>query len=112
MLDVSDGLVRDLGRLARASDVSIDLDWNLLGAAFAAPLEPALAVLGLPDNGWGPWVLGGGEDHPLAATFPVGAALPDGFVRVGDVLPRIEGRPGVLLDGEPPTVLGWDHFRP
>jgi thiamine-monophosphate kinase len=111
MLDVSDGLVRDLGRLARASGVSIDLDWNLLGA-FAAPLAPALQALGLPDTGWGPWVLGGGEDHPLAATFPAGVALPDGFVAVGQVLPATVGRPAVLLDGEEPDASGWDHFRP
>ena len=113
MLDVSDGLVRDLGRLARASGVAVDLDWNLLGAAFAGPLAPALEALGLPDNGWGPSVLGGGEDHALAATFPAGVALPHGFVVVGSVLPAIEGRPPVLLDGEPPDVVpGWDHFRP
>ncbi len=112
MLDVSDGLVRDLGRLARASGVTVDLDWNLLAGGFAAPLEPALRALGLPENGWGPWVLAGGEDHPLAATFPADVALPDGFVAVGEVLPAIEGRPPVLLDGEPPTALGWDHFRP
>ncbi|MGN6302517.1 MAG: thiamine-phosphate kinase [Angustibacter sp.] len=111
MLDVSDGLVRDLGRLARASGVSVDLDRHLL-AAFAAPLAPALDALGRPDNGWGPWVLGGGEDHPLAATFPAGVALPDGFVAVGEVLPGLEGRPAVLLDGEEPDVSGWDHFRP
>lgn len=112
MLDVSDGLVRDLGRLARASGVSVDLDRNLL-AAFAPPLAPALAALDLPDDGWGPWVLGGGEDHPLAATFPPGVALPDGFVAVGEVRPRLRGRPAVLLDGEDPAVVpGWDHFRP
>ncbi|KQX70029.1 thiamine-phosphate kinase [Angustibacter sp. Root456] len=111
MLDVSDGLVRDLGRLARASGVAIDLDWSQL-TAFAAPLAPALRALGRPDNGWGPWVLAGGEDHPLAATFPAGVVLPDGFTAVGQVLPPIEGRPPVLLDGEEPAVQGWDHFRP
>lgn len=112
MLDVSDGLVRDLGRLARASGVTVDLDWNQLAGAFAGPLAPALDALGLPDNGWGPWVLGGGEDHPLAATFPAGVALPAGFEPVGEVLPRIEGRAPVLLDGAEPDVQGWDHFRP
>jgi thiamine-monophosphate kinase len=111
MLDVSDGLARDLGRLARASGVAIDLDPNRL-AAFAPPLTPALQALGLAEDAWGPWVLGGGEDHPLAATFPPGVALPAGFVRVGEVRPRLDGRPEVLLDGEEPPALGWDHFRP
>jgi thiamine-monophosphate kinase len=58
------------------------------------------------------WVLGGGEDHALAATFPAGVELPDGFVVVGEVLPSISGRPAVMLDGEQPDVQGWDHFQP
>jgi thiamine-monophosphate kinase len=112
MLDVSDGLVRDLGRLARASGVAIDLDWSLLSAAFAAPLEAAVEALGRPGQEGMRWVLSGGEDHALVATFPRSGELPAGFVRVGAVLPPDAGRPGVLVDGEPPSVLGWDHFRP
>ncbi|WP_460460947.1 thiamine-phosphate kinase, partial [Angustibacter peucedani] len=109
MLDVSDGLVRDLGRVAAASGVTVDLHEY----AVAELVEPLRAVAdAVPGASPWAWVLGGGEDHALAATFPRGAALPDGFVVVGEVLPRVEGRPPVLLDGEPPDVLGWDHFRP
>jgi thiamine-monophosphate kinase len=111
MLDVSDGLVRDLGRVARASGVSIDLDWNLLADTFARPLWPANHALGRPETDAMRWVLSGGEDHALAATFARSATLPAGFVPVGEVLPAIVGRPPVLLDGEQPDVLGWDHFR-
>ncbi len=109
MLDVSDGLVRDLGRIARASGVTVDLH----RAALASLVEPLRRADGEPDGSrpWD-WVLSGGEDHALAATFPRGTALPDGFVVVGEVRSPIEGRPAVLTDGEPPAVLGWDHFRP
>jgi thiamine-monophosphate kinase len=111
MLDVSDGLVRDLGRVARASGVTIDLSWQLAADAFAGPLRRAAAALGRTDVDLMRWVLGGGEDHALAVTFPTGVALPAGFVAVGEVLPQVVGRPDVLLDGERLDTVGWDHFR-
>ena len=52
------------------------------------------------------FILGGGDDHPLLATFPEGK-LPDGWLVVGTVA---EGA-GVTVDGEEydgPT--GWTHF--
>jgi thiamine-monophosphate kinase len=134
MLDVSDGLLRDLSRVARASGVSIDLDWAALGPwdddpdlAVALALEHALAPAGDSRSAWdldlaaraavARWRFTGGEDHVLAATFPSGALLPDAFVVVGAVHPALVGRPGVLLDGEDPASSGldhpgWDHFAP
>jgi thiamine-monophosphate kinase len=54
------------------------------------------------------WVLTGGEDHSLAATFPPGVALPARWTVIGQVRP---GR-GVLVDGRPWSgPPGWDHFR-
>jgi thiamine-monophosphate kinase len=53
------------------------------------------------------WVLAGGEDHALAATFPAGTALPPGFLLVGEV---VEGDPGVVVDDLPYPVRGFDHF--
>ncbi len=44
------------------------------------------------------WVLTGGEDHALLATFPSGAALPEGWAVVGEVR---AGTPGVTVSGEP-----------
>jgi len=44
------------------------------------------------------WVLTGGEDHALVATFPPGAQLPGGWVRIGTV---DAGAPGVRVDGVP-----------
>ncbi|MCC3278904.1 thiamine-phosphate kinase [Arthrobacter sp. zg-Y40] len=102
MLDVSDGLVRDAGRVARASRVGIDLDAEYL-LAKAASLAPAAARLGADPL---VWVLGGGEDHGLLAAFPPDAALPQGFVRIG----QVHDGEGVTFGGQVPPATGWDHF--
>jgi thiamine-monophosphate kinase len=103
MLDVSDGLVRDAGHLAAASGVVVALDTALL--EIGGPVAEAAAAFNLDPLGW---VLGGGEDHALLATFPAGTALPEGFVAVGEVR---AGEPGVLVDGAVyPGDPGHDHF--
>ena len=103
MVDVSDGLIQDLGHVAAASEVRIDLD----AAAFdvGQPLYDVAAALGGDPRAW---VLAGGEDHALAACFPAGTELPDLWRVVGSV----SAGDGVLVDGEPyegPT--GWEAFR-
>ncbi len=95
LMDVSDGLVRDAGRMAAASGVSIDLDRELLRPDVER-LQRAAAALGRAELALG-WVLSGGEDHPLLAAFP-GPDVPAGFRVVGRVVAR--GSEGVLLDGE------------
>jgi thiamine-monophosphate kinase len=102
MLDISDGLVRDARRIARASSVGIDLDPAIL-APLAASLQPEAVKVGADALAW---VLGGGEDHGLLATFPAAAALPEGFLRLGSV----NDGAGVTYGGEGPRVEGWDHF--
>lgn len=102
MTDVSDGLLADLGHIATASGVGIDLDSTLLDADRLAVTEAATAVGADP---W-EWVLGGGEDHALAATFP--GALPPGWRAVGRVF---DGPAGVLVDGAPwAGNAGWQSF--
>jgi thiamine-monophosphate kinase len=65
------------------------------------------------------WVLTGGEDHALAATFPPGTALPPRWRVIGQVRAEPNDRPsdrpsnrqGVLVDGQPwAGAAGWDHF--
>jgi thiamine-monophosphate kinase len=56
------------------------------------------------------FVLGGGEDHPLAATFPAGTELPEGFREIGRVTDRTDG-PAVTVDGAAyEGVAGHAHF--
>jgi len=109
MIDISDGLVQDLGHLAEASGVSVDVRTPWLAACPAvrtAALRAAAEVLGGPD--WLTWVLSGGEDHALAATFPAGTALPASWPVIGVVA----AGSGVRVDGRDRGDLsGWDHFR-
>lgn len=109
MIDVSDGLVADLGHLARASGVVLVVDT----AALTVPprLAEVAAALGKDPLGW---VLTGGDDHALAATFPADASLPSGWRAIGRVtaLSTTAPQPGVLVDGAPwDGPDGWDHFR-
>ncbi|WP_081829812.1 thiamine-phosphate kinase [Paraoerskovia marina] len=120
MLDVSDGLLRDAARIARASDVAIDLRYGAFDADVAA-LQPAARDLTLiaqtdadaagvasrTDALVRDWILAGGEDHGLLATFPEGA-VPAPFVEVG----RVTAGEGVTVDGLPPggSATGWDHY--
>lgn len=112
MLDLSDGLLRDAGRLARASGVVLDL--QELAQTFTddlALLGPFAADLGVDAR---TWVLTGGEDHGLLATFPAGVAVPEPFRVVGTVSAPDARHPAgtVLVDGRPPGTAstGWDHF--
>ena len=108
LMDVSDGLLRDAGRLARASRVTLDLDEPTEAfAEDAATLAPAARLLGQDARRW---LLAGGEDHGLLATFPSGTELPAGYRAVGSVRDP-EERP-VLVAGRAAVAAtsGWDHF--
>jgi len=103
MLDVSDGLVQDAGHLAAASGVLVALDTTRI--TVDAPVAEAAAAFNADPL---LWVLGGGDDHALLATFPAGTALPEGFVAIGEV---VAGEPAVLVDGAPwAGPAGHDHF--
>ena len=106
MSDVSDGLLADLDHIASASGVRVDVhtaglrsDVDALVAAATAAGSTALD-----------WVLGGGEDHALVATFP--AAPPPGWRAIGTVLHTAAGTPprvtvdGAHWGGDP----GWQSF--
>lgn len=107
MLDISDGLLRDGFRLAAASRVAVDLDPGPL-KRLAGSLLPAAELLGMDA---GEWVLRGGEDHGLLATFPPGSPLPHGFTAIGSVQALgIDEGPGVKIAGRSADTGGWDHF--
>ena len=99
MLDISDGLLRDGGRIARASAVRLDLD----PAALAGDIRALSAAVGAADAET--CVLTGGEEHSLLATFPRGA-LPPGWREIGAVLPGS----GITVGSREHTRVGWDHF--
>ncbi|MGS2640835.1 thiamine-phosphate kinase [Streptosporangium sp. LJ11] len=102
MLDVSDGLLQDLGHVAAAAGVALVLDPE----AFTLPpaMREAARLLGVDPL---EWVFSGGDDHALAATFPAHVRLPEGWNVAGHV---IEGE-GVQVKGLSLDRGGWDHFR-
>ncbi|MET1088249.1 MAG: thiamine-phosphate kinase [Arthrobacter sp.] len=107
MLDISDGLLRDGLRLATASNAAVDLDPARL-QALAEVLRPASMLLNADPMAW---VLGGGEDHGLLATFPAGIQLPPGFAAIGSVQALGSNEsPSVKIAGGPADAGGWDHF--
>lgn len=101
MIDISDGLLAEARHLSEASGVAIDVRRDAFEVP--EPLTAVAAALGADPIGF---ILGGGDDHALLATFPDGS-VPDGWQVVGSVS---EGE-GVTVDGgeyEGPT--GWTHF--
>jgi thiamine-monophosphate kinase len=112
MLDVSDGLAKDASRIAAASAVTVQIDPLQLqgfeavleGAAQALAIKPAAKTADEYGRGW---VLTGGEDHALLATFPADATLPRAFKRIGVVIDAVPGAP-VLLGQQPIGAGGWD----
>lgn len=112
-IDLSDGLISDLGHILKASGCGARLELNAF--PFSAPMlhhvEPEQALR---------WALAGGEDYELCFTVPelnrgaldvalkhLGAA----FTCIGQVVPESEGLQ-FLRDGQPVTFdwKGYDHF--
>ena len=132
MIDVSDGLLADLGHIADASAVALDLSSAALEVG--QPLSEAAAALKaqtsssrtVPADSPHPipleWVLTGGEDHSLVATFPAATQLPPRWRVIGQVHAATNPNAatpaaatpavGVTVDGAPhPGPPGWQHFR-
>jgi thiamine-monophosphate kinase len=108
MMDVSDGLAKDLGRLALASAVGVRLRLDDVPVAAGATLEDAL---------------GGGEDYELLVTLPGREALEAAaaelretygtpLTAIGDVVAG-GGVTAIERSGaeRPLGSSGWDHFR-
>lgn len=103
LIDVSDGLVRDAGRIALASGVRIDLS----AAGIAHSTRDVAPVLGAERAR--ECVLHGGEEHVLLGSFAAGD-IPPGWTPLGVVAEPGDRPPGVYLDGDPAPRGGWDHF--
>jgi thiamine-monophosphate kinase len=102
LIDVSDGLLADLGHVAVESGVAIDVRSAALEVA--EPLRSVGAALGVDPLSF---VLTGGDDHAFAATFDPAIELPPPWRVIGSVL---DGE-GVQVDGAPYSgELGHDHF--
>lgn len=113
-LDVSDGLLGDLGHILRASDCGARIDTALAAPLLATPDVP------LDEDTRLSLVLAGGDDYELLFTAPasrreavIAAGLASGtpVTRIG----RIEAEPGVrLMDALGRPVQGdyasFDHF--
>jgi thiamine-monophosphate kinase len=113
-IDISDGLVADVGHIAEASGVQVIIDWE------SVPLSTP-AARHRQDPQVQRCALAGGDDYELAFTAPcnvtaalalLGTRLNVGLTRVGS----IELGAGVtVLDhaGKPFTLAeaGFDHFR-
>jgi thiamine-monophosphate kinase len=101
MIDISDGLLAEARHLAEESSVAVDVRRD----AFEIP-EPLQAVGAATGADPVTFILGGGDDHALLATFAT-SEVPEGWTVIGSVS---EGS-GVTVDGaayDGPT--GWTHF--
>lgn len=110
LIDISDGLIRDSGRLAQASGCAFDISRDAIAPWLSYLVEPATLLVGSDQQAVFElalnWVLTGGENHGLLGTCPP-ERIPPGFTRIGTVRPGT----GVTVDGHPYTAKGWDHFE-
>lgn len=98
-IDISDGLLSDLGHVARASGVEMALDPQALPLSQALRAMPGLNPVSL--------ALQGGDDYELAFTVPAHTELPLGATRIGCVV----AGSGVSCRGLHIEETGYDHFH-
>ncbi len=106
-LDISDSLVMDAGRIARASNVVMHLDEHTIDE-----LAGQLAIeLGVDASRARQAILFAGEDHALLMTFPPEATLPEGFFVIGKVgAVAADEKPHVNLGGASVSESGWNPY--
>ena len=102
-MDISDGLVQDLGHICRASNLTAEID------AAKIPLSPQARSAG-PD--WLPTCLTGGDDYELLLAIPPGREAGIPVTRIGTFR---SGPTDVIVrgpNGEPMNLPrgGWSHF--
>ncbi|HEY2618499.1 MAG TPA: thiamine-phosphate kinase [Acetobacteraceae bacterium] len=111
-MDISDGLVQDLGHICRASGIAADIDASLV------PLSDPARAAG-PD--WLATCLTGGDDYELLLAVPPAREprLRQAALAAGTIVTRIgafrSGPPEVIVHGPDGTPMnfgrgGWSHF--
>ena len=112
-IDVSDGLIADLGHICTASGVGAEVDASLL------PLSPSLIAI-YDDASAQQFALTGGDDYELCFTVPMNrladvqsdlSRLGCGVTRIGRIVEgqgvSVRGVDGQWLETE---QAGWNHF--
>jgi thiamine-monophosphate kinase len=113
-IDISDGLVQDLGHILRASGLACDLRSSAIPVFLGATLEDALY---------------GGDDYELCFTLPAqlasvqkvaspqmaasgadGAVLLPGWSTPIYPIGTLRHGAGITIDGKPPARTGYRHF--
>jgi thiamine-monophosphate kinase len=111
-MDISDGLVADLPRLAQASGVAAHVEVERL------PLSDAMRAA-VPAAQARDWALGAGDDYELLLAVPADSyaelkAAADQLNLRLTTIGQLSGGGGVTwsLNGKDfvPDVRGWDHF--
>jgi thiamine-monophosphate kinase len=114
MIDISDGLLQDLGHVCAASKVGAEIEGERL------PLSPSYRAL-LGEREW-ELALTGGENYELlftassihqTAIAEVAQTLHCPITHLGRITPQAHGIQVRLADGSVyvPTQAGYDHFR-
>ncbi|MDZ4858164.1 MAG: thiamine-phosphate kinase [Candidatus Hydrogenedentes bacterium] len=113
MIDISDGVLQDLGHIAAFSYLGIDI--NLAGIPIAEPLREYCEQHGLNAQ---QLYLNGGEDYELAFAAPAGEidALLQAFHHEFRLETTVIGIVtdkwlGVRVDGVAADSSGFDHFK-
>ena len=109
-MDISDGLVDDLGKLCRSSAVGARIQ------ASRIPVDDR--VKSTFPSSWLDLALGGGEDYELLFTAPdevmqsVKASTSTQITVIGEIVGEEEGVTILDHEGKPMMVGsgGWDHF--
>jgi len=107
-IDISDGLARDLGHVARASNVRVQLEASAL---VTEALARAAALLSMDPYHL---ALHGGEDYAVVVTVPEGE-VPEGFVPIGQVLRAEPNAKAISMRSAEGSITpveerGFDHF--
>jgi thiamine-monophosphate kinase len=112
-IDISDGLLADLGHICRASNVCAEINSQQL------PIHPEVKANHAQQSLV--WALSGGDDYQLCFTLPqnlsqqVDQWIKSGQINatmVGHIVAANNDKEAILVDGKPAitTPRGYDHF--